>query len=51
MKVTTFGLEVKQSLFCLLQYSNDYPEAAEVGYLVDDALEAGFQYLKLKMLL
>jgi hypothetical protein len=49
--VTTFGLEVKQSLFCLLQYSKDYPEAAEVGYLVDDALDAGFQYLKLKMLL
>jgi hypothetical protein len=29
----------------------DYPEAAEVGYLVDDALEASFQYLKLKILL
>jgi hypothetical protein len=29
----------------------DYPEEAKVGYLVDDALEAGFQYLKLKMLL
>jgi hypothetical protein len=29
----------------------DYPEAAEVGYLVDDALDSGFQYLKLKMLL
>jgi hypothetical protein len=26
-------------------------EAAEVGYLMDDAVEAGFQYLKLKMLL
>jgi hypothetical protein len=35
----------------MLQYSNDYPEAAEVGYLVDDALDAGIQYLKLKMLL
>jgi hypothetical protein len=29
----------------------DYPEPAEVGYLVDDALEAGFQYHKLKMML
>jgi hypothetical protein len=29
----------------------DYPEASEIGYLVDDALEADFQYLKLKMLL
>jgi hypothetical protein len=49
--VTTFGLEVKQGLFCLLQFSKDYPEAAEVGYLLEDALDAGFQYLKLKMLL
>ncbi len=31
--------------------SKDYPEAAEVGYLVDDALDAIFQYLKLKILL
>jgi hypothetical protein len=29
----------------------DYPEAAEVGYLVDNALDAGLQYLQLKMLL
>jgi hypothetical protein len=44
-------VDVKQALFCLLQYSKDYSEAAEIGYLVDDALYAGFQYLKLKMLL
>jgi hypothetical protein len=50
-QLTTFGVDVKQALFCLLQYSKDYSEAAEIGYLVDDALDAGFQYLKLKMLL
>jgi hypothetical protein len=41
----------KQALFCLLQYRKDYSEAAEISYLVDDALDAGFQYLKLKLLL
>ncbi len=44
-------MDVKQALFCLLQYSKDYSEAAEIGYMVDDALEAGLQYLKLEMLL
>jgi hypothetical protein len=41
----------KQALLCLLQYSKDNSEAAEIGYMVDDALDAGFQYLKLKTLL
>ena len=47
--MTNFGVDVKQSLYCLLQYSNDYAEAAEIGYLVDDAVDAGHHYLKLKM--
>ncbi len=51
VKVTTFGVDVRQALFCLLQYSADYSEAAEVGYLVDDAVDAGLHYLKLKTLL
>ena len=50
-QVTSFGLDVRQALFCLLQYSNDYAEAAEVGHLLEDALEAARQYLKLSMLL
>jgi hypothetical protein len=51
LQLIKFGLDVRQALFCLLQYSNDYSEAAEVGYLVEDAVEAGQQYLNLKKLL
>jgi hypothetical protein len=46
-QMTTFGQDVRQALFCLLQYSQDYAEAAEVGYLIEDLVEAGLQRIRL----
>merc|ERR1719228_1045229 len=46
--LTNFGLEAKLALHCVIQHSGDFPEAAEVDYLIDDLVEAGVQRLALQ---
>jgi len=42
-----FGVDSKLAVHCLLKNSGDYAEAAEVGYLIDDMVEAGIQAIRL----
>jgi len=47
-QLVSFGLESRESVHCLLKHSGDYAAAAEVGYLLDDLVEAGTQVLNLR---
>jgi len=46
-QIYNFGADARQSIHCLLQHTGGYSDAAEVGYLIDDLLEAGVQYINL----
>jgi hypothetical protein len=40
-EVVNFGLDAKSALYCVVKHSNDYVEAAQIDYLIDDLVEAG----------
>ena len=48
VQICNFGIDSKVALHCLLQHAGDYKEAAEIGYLIDDAVEAGGAAARIK---
>ena len=46
-QLQNFGADARQSLHCLVGQAGGYSDAAQVGYLIDDLLEAGAQYINL----
>jgi len=46
--ICNWGIDAKVALHCVLQHSGDYAEAAEIGYLIDDAVSAGVAATRLK---
>jgi hypothetical protein len=47
-ELENFGYDAKQRLHCVLQHSGDYAEAAKVGYLIDDLVDAGHAVVNLR---